>query len=329
MEMFMRYIDCHCDTLTELQEGETLRVNQRNVSLQALRDAECMIQFCSIFIPTGTFPAEERNRRIVEEYDRILTVCQKELGKNSKELVKILSGKEVIQCQQEKKTGILLTIEDGGVFMGDIRRLYKAYEDGVRLVTLTWNHENEIGYPNSTDADVMCRGLKRFGYEVLEEMCRLGMLVDVSHLSDGGFLDTAEFMKKKGLPFVASHSNARALCPHQRNLPDEYIKILADTGGVMGLNFAAHFLNEKEKADGNSRVEDMVRHVLHIRDIGGTEVLAIGSDFDGVSSRMEIDSPLKMHLLYEALHKAGMTEGELEKMFYKNVLRVMKDILKS
>lgn len=321
----MKYIDCHCDTLTELREGETLRVNQRNVSLQALRDAECMIQFCSIFIPTGTFPAEERSRRIAAEYNRIVTVYRKELDENSRELMKILSGEEIMQCQQDKKTGILLTIEDGGVFMGDMNRLYESYKDGVRLVTLTWNHENEIGYPNSTDSNIMCRGLKNFGYEVLEEMCRLGMLVDVSHLSDGGFLDTAEFMKKKGLPFVATHSNARALCAHQRNLPDESIRKLADAGGIMGLNFAAHFLNEGEKPDGNSRVEDMVWHVLHIRDVGGVEVLAIGSDFDGVCSQLEIDSPLKMYLLYEALHKAGMTERELEQMFYKNALRVMKD----
>lgn len=323
----MQYIDCHCDTLTELKEGETLRCNQCNVSLQALREAECMIQFCSIFIPTGTFPQEDKKQRIAAEYQRILTNYRQELNENSAELTRILSYQNVIQCQQNTKTGILLTIEDGGVFMGDINRLHQAYEDGVRLVTLTWNHENEIGFPNSTDADIMCRGLKPFGYEVLEELCRLGMLVDVSHLSDGGFLDTAEFMKKRGLPFAASHSNARAVCGHQRNLPDAYIRILAEGGGIMGLNFAAHFLKETERAEGSSRIEDMVKHILHIRNVGGTEVLAIGSDFDGVASRLEIDSPLKMHLLYEALHKAGMTERELEKMFYQNVLRVLEEVL--
>lgn len=324
----MQYIDLHCDTLTELKENETLRNNQCNVNLQALRDADCLIQCCSMFIPTGTFSEEEREEKIQSEYERILAVYRRELEENSTQLHKILNYKDISECMQQKKTGILLTIEDGGVFLGSIERLRKAYQDGVRLVTLTWNHENEIGYPCSTDMEIMKKGLKPFGYDVLEEMCRLGMVVDVSHLSDSGFLETAEFMKKKGIPFVASHSNASALASHQRNLPNPFIKILAEAGGVMGLNFAAEFLNDNELKGGNSRIEYMVWQVMHIRRVAGADVLAIGTDFDGIDSHLEIDSPLKMHLLYEALHKAGMSEDELEKMFYRNALRVMKQVFR-
>ena len=220
------------------------------------------------------------------------------------------------------------TIEDGGVMGGEMQKLYRAYEDGVRLVTLTWNHENEIGYPNSTDRDIMQKGLKPFGFEVLEEMNRLGMVIDVSHLSDGGFLNVAEFAKKTGMPFVASHSNARAITAHPRNLPDMYIRKLSEAGGVMGLNFASHFLSDTQPPDGESRICDMVTHILHIRKIAGSEVLAIGSDFDGVESRMEIDSPAKMVMLYETLHQTGLSEDELEKIFYKNAQRVLTAVLR-
>lgn len=323
----MKYIDCHCDTLTELKEGETFNVNRRNVCVSALREAECLIQCCAVFIPTGTFEPDERGQRIDAEYKRVLNVYERELEMNKTQLKKVLSKNDVSECIKGEKTGILLTIEDGGVFQGNIERLYQAYRDGVRLVTLTWNHENEIGYPNSISEEVMSKGLKNFGFEVIEEMCRLGMVVDVSHLSDGGFLDTAEYMMKKKMPFVASHSDSRALCAHQRNLPDNYIRMLSEAGGVMGINFAAHFLNENADVYGDSRIEDMVRHVLHIRNVGGTDVLAIGSDFDGVSCRLEIDTPVKMNLLYEALHKAGMKETEIEKMFYKNALRVFTEVL--
>lgn len=322
MEEGMKYIDCHCDTLTELKEGETLAQNKRNVSVGALREAECIIQCSSIFIPTGTFAPNERQEKIDTEYQRIVKVYEREMVQNEAQLIRVLNKNDIFKCLEGEKTGILLTIEDGGVFQGDMNRLYRAYNDGVRLVTLTWNHENELGYPNSLSEEVMSKGLKSFGYDVIEEMCRLGMIIDVSHLSDGGFANVAEYMKKKGLPFIASHSNARALCAHPRNLTDSQILTLAEAGGIMGLNFASHFLNENESADGESRIEDMVRHVLHIRNVGGADVLAIGSDFDGVASRLEIDSPVKMNLLYEALHKAGMTTGELEKMFYENALRV-------
>jgi membrane dipeptidase len=320
----MKYIDCHCDTLTELKTNETLRENKRNVTLNGLISAGCLVQCCSAFIPTGILKEQEK---IDREYDRILARYKKELDENKDFLKAVLTYQDIKECVNEKKTGILLTIEDGGVLHGDMDNLYKVCKDGVRLITLTWNHENEIGYPNSTDSLIMKKGLKAFGFDMLEEMCRLGIIVDVSHLSDGGFCDVADFMKRKNMPFIASHSNARAVCAHPRNLPDSYIKKIADIGGIMGLNFAAHFLNENEEADGSSTITDMVRHVLHIRNVGGSEVLAIGSDFDGVQSRLEIDCPEKMNLLYEALHKAGLPDSELEKMFYKNALRVFEKIL--
>src|SRR5699024_7042079 len=111
-----------------------------------------------------------------------------------------------------------------------LRRLHEFYDAGVRLITLTWNYENAAGYPNSRDSSVMRKGLKPFGKVLIEEMNDLGMIIDVSHLSDGGFWDVARRSKK---PFIASHSNARAVTSHPRNLTDEMIRAIAEKGGVI------------------------------------------------------------------------------------------------
>ena len=159
---------------------------------------------------------------------------------------------------------------------------------------------------------------------VVAYMQELGMLVDVSHLSDGGFRDVAEICTK---PFVATHSNARAVGPHQRNLTDEQIRILADKGGVMGMNFYPMFLNPDMNRDEASAAM-IARHVRHIADVGGVDVVGIGTDFDGFEGKNEIMSSDRMPLLADALKAEGFTEEEIAKIYFRNVLRVMKDAVR-
>lgn len=201
------------------------------------------------------------------------------------------------------------------------------YKKGVRLITLTWNHENCIGYPNSDNADIMAKGLKKTGIEVVERMNELGMIVDVSHLSDGGFYQVAELMAKAKRPFVASHSNSRAVTGHPRNMTDQMIRMLAAQGGVMGLNLAPHFLDDTQRKDGSSRIADMVKHILHIRSVGGADVLAIGSDFDGIEGQLEVKRPQDFEMLWSEIAKAGVSSSELEKMWQGNGLRVLSELL--
>lgn len=193
---------------------------------------------------------------------------------------------------------------------------------GIRLITLTWNYENCIGYPNSPDAQVMGKGLKQFGFSVVEEMNRIGMIIDVSHLSEGGFWDVVSHSKT---PPVASHSNARALRNHPRNLSDEQIRALAEKGGIAGLNFYQEFLGKS----GSCLIEEMVSHVRHMYQKGGEEVIAIGTDFDGFggAEKMEIEDIGAMPLLYDALGKAGFTGRQREKIWYGNAKRVIDTVL--
>lgn len=216
----------------------------------------------------------------------------------------------------------LLTIEDGRSAKS-IDKIKEYYDLGIRLIGLTWNFENCMGYPTSDDKDIMKKGLKKFGFEAVEYMNEIGMIVDVSHLSDAGFYDVAKISKK---PFVASHSNARELSPHRRNLTDEMIKIIANKGGVAGLNFAPAFLNN-DITNRDSKIELMVKHLDYIKNIGGEDILALGSDLDGVEGNLEVNSTDKMPNLFEALRKDKWSEDLIEKFAYKNTLRVIKDTL--
>lgn len=331
----LRYVDFHSDTLTELKEGESLKKNNRCVNLEELRAAQVLVQCFSMFVPTGMFGLdgegrlrlpEERQNAIIEECNRIYAVYEKELQENSAVLRGIYRYADVERCQDDSKTGVLLTIEDGGVLFGSRKRLKEMYDRGVRLITLTWNHENEIGYPGEGKAEQSKNGLKEAGFDLIAYMNELNMLVDVSHLSDKGFYDVAAVMKRAGKAFVASHSNARAITGHSRNLTDDMLRTLAACGGVTGLNLAPHFLNERQKKDGESRVADMVKHVCHIRNVGGAEVLAIGSDFDGIEGKLEISKPTEFEKLYQALRQAHVPPSDIEKMWNKNALRILKQL---
>ena len=224
------------------------------------------------------------------------------------------------------KLSAFLTIENGFLVRGKFENIKKVYDMGVRLITLTWNDPNCFGFCHSANPEEMKRGLTDFGKEGVEYMQELGMLVDVSHLSDGGFWDVAELSKRAGKPFVASHSNCRALCPATRNLTNEMIHALADCGGVAGLNFEPSFLNA-DCADKLSRVTRMCDHVIHLIDKGGIECVGIGTDFDGIRGEFEIADCTDMDLLFAALHLRGLSDDAIEKIAYGNVARVVKEAL--
>ena len=148
------------------------------------------------------------------------------------------------------------------------------------------------------------------------------MLVDVSHLSEGGFWDVVKHSKA---PFMASHSNCRTLREHTRNLTDEQIRTLSDRGGVMGISVVASFLNDPTL--NSNRIDDMVRHINHAYQIGGLDVIAIGTDFDGTVAGKELSRIDEMYRLADALKKAGYKEDAIEKIWWKNALRVIDEVL--
>lgn len=319
--MVLPAIDMHCDTLMKIAKNGNLDGKETMVTLRGLREGGVAIQCFADFVPTGKFP--KVFRRVMSKYafEKLYRNYRAMMSYHRDALFPVLCAADLDKAGKDGKIGVLFTIEDGGVMGDRIENVRKFYDRGVRLVTLTWNHANAIGYPNSRDPESMKKGLTDFGREVVKEMGRLGMIVDISHVSDGVFYDVAKIAEK---PFVASHSNSRALCGHPRNMTDHMIRILAEKGGVMGINIAPGFLAEESK---ESRIEDMVRHILHIQKVGGDGVLALGSDFDGVTGKFELSGPGGWPKLAQALEKAGFSQTQLEKMWYKNAEAVFRAVL--
>ena len=313
----MKVIDLHCDTILRLMEennGDGLRKNRISIDLEKLRKGNALAQFFALYI--DLMDKRDPLEMCLEMLDRFY----QEIESNQEDIALARNYNELISNQQQGKISAFLTIEEGGALKGELHNLRSFYRLGVRLITLTWNFPNEIGFPN-LNLEFSHRGLTPFGRELVDEMNRLGMLVDVSHLSDQGFEDVAQISSQ---PFVASHSNARTIRNHTRNLTDDMIKTLANRGGVMGINFAGMFLGNSDL----SRVEDMVRHINHIKKVGGIDVISLGSDFDGISPPLEIENIGEIYKLIDALKKEGFTDDEIEKISYRNTLRVIKDVLR-
>lgn len=325
----MKFIDLHADTLmhTSLTGVDSLMHNsQTHLDIQRLSQGGAMAQFLAVFMLNEAI-IKKQNRPIIsdKEYiDQLYNHLQESIEKYNNSIQLATNYETLESNQMANNISIFLTLEDGRPIGEDLTRLENLYEMGFRLVTLTWNKENSIGYPNSFDKNDMRKGLKKFGFEVIELMNSLGMVIDVSHLSDGGFYDVIETSNK---PIIASHSNARAISPHPRNLSDDMIKKIAESGGVIGLNFLGNFLN-KDITQNQSTIKVMIEHLKHIRNIGGAEVLALGTDFDGMSGELEIDGPDKMNLLFDALWHSGWDYATIEKFGFQNAMRVIKDVMK-
>lgn len=319
----MNLIDLHCDTLWRLMdlEGEgDLLDNDGSVSIRKLECEGAMAQFFACFVYRDAMDGNTPEEQYEAGYWHVLDMIDYMASQTERCSGRLEMAKEPADIETIHKKGeiaAVLTVEEGGVLNGRLARLEELYERGVRLMTLLWNYENCIGAPNSRDRLLMEKGLTPFGIQVVEKMNGLGMIVDISHASDGVFWDVLRHSRK---PVAATHSNCRALADHPRNLTDEMLKALGENGGVAGLNFYGPFLGTPDV----SRLEEMTAHILHMIKVGGMDLPAIGTDFDGFDGMQKMDIPDigRMGRLWEALKKKGLTEGQLDKIWYKNALRL-------
>jgi membrane dipeptidase len=331
----MKVVDMHCDTISVISNGQRggknteLKANYLNIDIDKMKQGDYLLQNFAMFVELN----EVKNP--LEECLTLIDCFYRELEKNKNFLSIALNYKDIIKNQEEGKISALLTIEEGGVVCSSLTYLRILYRLGVRMLTLTWNYPNGISYPNINMSDGKVPdfhipntkdGLTPFGIEFVQEMESLGMIVDVSHLSDAGFYDILKFTKK---PFVASHSNARSITNHVRNMTDDMILKLAHRGGVLGINFAGDFLEEPMQGKRmRSKISNMVKHICYIANLAGIDCIGLGSDFDGIYQDLELSNASKMPELAKALAEAGFSNDDIEKVFYKNVLRVYEEILK-
>lgn len=313
----------HCDTvwkLLDLGGSGDLYNNNCAVSIPAMKKAGTLAQFFACFTYLEDYP-EDGYEGAYKHVNRMIDYMEEQEKKYPGDIALARSVTEIKENKSEGRISAVLTVEEGGVLNKRMERLDDLYKRGIRLMTLIWNYENCLGHPNSRDRSMMEKGLKPFGVEVVERMGELGMIVDVSHASDGTFRDVLAHAKS---PVVASHSNCRALCPHSRNLTDDMIRALAGAGGVAGLNFYGAFLGTENE----SRIEEMTEHILHMIRAGGSEFPAIGTDFDGFDGIEVLDIPdiSRMEKLWDALKKKGISEGQLDKIWSGNAMRILGEI---
>lgn len=317
--MNMRFIDLHCDTMT--RKGDVPFADWTgHVTPDKLRRGGALAQCFALFIltrePELRKPDDMPPHAI---FERCFEIYRRELGIHSQTLSSALSVADITANARRGYISSILTVEDAVALEGNLEYLDDWFAKGVRMATLLWNYENELGFPHSREAARMGLGLKPFGKDVVRRMNELGIIIDVSHLSDGGVRDVAERSRK---PFVASHSCARALCDHSRCLSDDLLRLIGESGGVIGVNFFGIFLRRDSEV---TLIEDIVRHVLHIRDKAGIGALAFGSDFDGISSRLEFDDYSGMPLLAAALERY-LPPREMDMICSGNALRVMREV---
>ena len=320
----MNLIDMHCDTICELLSektpGQDLKKNNLKVDIEKLKKGGSAAQFFACFVAMDEFLGKSRYEQAYEYVRRMAAYLKKQIWIYSDDIAFAGKGADLEENRKKGKLSAFLTLEEGGVIHGDLDRVKGLYDMGIRLITLTWNYENCIGFPNSNEKDRMEKGLKAFGKEVVERMNELGMLVDLSHASDGTFWDVLNQSKK---PVTASHSNCRALANHPRNLSDEMLRALGENGGIAGLNFYGPFLGTPKE----SRIEVMTAHIRHMIDKGGEDLPCLGTDFDGFDGMDKMDLPDQSFLgqLWDALKRAGLTERQIEKICFENVWRVWKE----
>lgn len=299
--------DLHCDTLTECYKQD-LSLFSNNLHLDIHRGMSKYlpwVQCFAVFVPD-----EIRGEKAVEyfenNYKKFLNMIEKSAGR----VKQSFNGNDL--CRMVKKSSAkciaMLTVEGSAASGGTIEGIRRLAECGVRIVTLTWNGRSEVG----SGAEIVDgTGITEFGIKAVQEMERLGIVIDVSHASDKLFEDVAKFAKK---PFIATHSNARTIYNHQRNLTDEQIRTIIKRRGLIGLNLYPTFLNGTQDAS----FSDIIRHMEHIISLGGVNTLCLGTDFDGADMPSQLNGIEHLYKLGEYLQKHNYTNKLIRNVFFQN-----------
>lgn len=307
------YADTHCDTVVKLYcDGQRLRKNGKQIDLARLSAYGAGIQVFALWLQPWYY--EKAFTRTMQ----YLRFYQAELAENQDKILPALTYADILENKQNHKLSAVLSLEGGEAIESDLERISFFYEQGVRMLSLTWNHGNAL-------ADGVLApqkgGLTPLGRQAVQKMEEMGMLLDVSHLSDAGFYDVANLMQK---PFLASHSNARAVCDHPRNLTDAQLQILREIGGYVGLNFYPPFVAKKE----NVNTEDLLRQLLYLLDKVGEDAVGFGTDFDGIDQTpSDIQGVEDMAVFLERLEKE-LGSTLLQKVCEGNFLRIVKTVWK-
>lgn len=329
-------IDTHNDVTGRTVEGFDIgpRSNKSHTDLVRLREGGVGAVFFAAYVDAAYVHKGQAARRALEMID---TIRHDIVARHPEGFDLALSAADIEQAHRRGKVAALIGVEGGHAIEDNLRLLRAYYALGARYMTLTHMNHNgwadSGGYVNPAPG-APNNGLSDFGRRVIAEMNRLGMIVDVSHVSDKTFRDVLETSRA---PVFASHSSCRALCDIPRNLTDEMIAALAKKGGVVQINFGCEFLSQaaadavraKRRPVPRATLADVVAHIDHAVKIGGIGAVGIGSDFDGVSCVPEgLDDVSQFPNLTRALLERGYSAGDIRKIYGGNTLRLLRAVMR-
>ena len=310
--------DLHCDTALKLlgksgNEAGSLKKNEHHIDLERAAKLEAYCQCFACF--TTPMMQEWSHLSPVVIFERELATIQREVDKN-KRLIAIAYSADQVESNREKgKMSALLTIEGPAGFGFDPELLENLHQIGFRITTLGWNEANEL-----TGSNVTGGGLTERGREYIQEAQRLGMLVDVSHISDEGFWD---IMNCTQAPIVASHSDSRSMCCHSRNLTDDMFRAICQTGGLAGINLCGEFLGE------NPTLDTACDHIFRFMELDPSgKHIALGGDLDGCEPCQGVAGIQSYPALAQRLLERGLGEQTIRDIFWSNALNVLRRVEK-
>lgn len=284
----MKLFDLHCDTITKLYENRNQLYNGNSqVNIEKAQFLDRWNQVFAIFIPDAM-----RKEQALEYFLNVSRFYKEQISANSAHL--------------SVKSNHLLSVEGGAVLAGKLENIDILVENNVKLLTLTWNGENELGF--GVDKN---KGLKTFGSRCVKKLEQSGIIIDVSHLSEAGFYDVASLSTR---PFVASHSNSKTICNHKRNLTDEQFKHICSIGGIVGINFHRPFVYLND----GKYLSSLLSHIEHFLSLGGEKSVCIGSDFDGADIDESLNSIEKITTLADEMKKINYSDDLINDIMFNN-----------
>ncbi|MEN6461997.1 MAG: dipeptidase [Syntrophomonas sp.] len=307
----MKLVDLHCDTVSAIfEKQESLFSNSGQYDIERALQANLGWQFFALF----TMPDDCNTvlRNVLKQVDKF----HSEVELNTQHLYHLKRYEDINKYENHNKIGCLLHLEGGEAIGNDLEMVSLLYRLGLRSMGLTWNHRNLLadGVAEGSSAG----GLSVKGKRVVDEMNRLGIILDLAHISETCFFDALEYYDK---PVLVSHANTRMLCDHRRNLTNDQLHALADHKGVIGVTQVSDFVKEN-----GATLDDLINHIAYIAELIGVEHVALGSDFDGADS-MVIADVKGYEVLPGCLRKRGFNPDEIEMILKDNALRVMKQVL--
>ena len=305
----MKYFDLHCDTAYELYaRREKLSGNSLNITSEKISSFAPYVQLAAYCAPEG-----DSNDEAYEKFFHVRDYFLKELEENAFKLCS--SAEEIESCANSAVPAFVLTVEDARILDGSLCRIETLYNAGVRVITPLWGGETVIGASHESDG-----GLTSFGKEALHLCAELGIITDISHASQGSADDIINIALSHGMPTIASHSCAYSVHGHSRNIRDEHLRAVADSGGIVGVNLYPPHLTGT-----SASLTDAVNHISYFVHAVGEDKVALGCDFDGMGIFTEGGEDVScIPSLAQKMRSCGMSESLCEKILFENAYAFFK-----